>query len=204
MQLNNVCGACRLLCCLVMLCCKVIPHPRHSSMVPRSSSARQRHLAGHVAASVVNKLSCATLARPSGWEGRALLADNGLTDVPFSMPFVMLGKFLCLGFLGSVLITQGCLCWKKCRYSLHWHMHGDVAYKQYLRGAAVHHTYNRATTLHGVHSVLIQNNVAFNVMGKSCHILRLGLGSSCALALQFLHDKGGLLRQGYRSKQHLG
>ncbi|PNH00239.1 Fibrocystin-L, partial [Tetrabaena socialis] len=53
------------------------------------------------------------------------------------------------------------------RYSIHFHMHGDLAYASYLRGCAIHHTYNRALTIHGSHRVLVQNNTAYNVMGHT-------------------------------------
>ena len=35
----------------------------------------------------------------------------------------------------------------------------------YVRGCAIHNTFNRAMTLHGVHQLLVEHNVAFNVMG---------------------------------------
>ena len=51
------------------------------------------------------------------------------------------------------------------RYSLHYHLHGDLQYNQYVRGCAFHDTWNRALTVHGTHNALVQDNVAFNVMG---------------------------------------
>ncbi|KXZ47880.1 hypothetical protein GPECTOR_32g493 [Gonium pectorale] len=53
------------------------------------------------------------------------------------------------------------------RYTLHFHMHGDLAYNSWVRGCAIHHTYNRALTIHGSHRVLVQDNVAYNVMGHA-------------------------------------
>ncbi|KXZ47884.1 hypothetical protein GPECTOR_32g497 [Gonium pectorale] len=53
------------------------------------------------------------------------------------------------------------------RYTLHFHMHGDLAYNSWIRGCAIHHTYNRALTIHGSHRVLVQDNVAYNVMGHA-------------------------------------
>lgn len=53
------------------------------------------------------------------------------------------------------------------RYALHFHMHGDVAFQSWVRGCAIHHTYNRATTIHGTHRVLYTNNVAYNIMGHT-------------------------------------
>ncbi|KAJ9512732.1 hypothetical protein QJQ45_019041, partial [Haematococcus lacustris] len=53
------------------------------------------------------------------------------------------------------------------RYSIHWHMHGNVAYNSWLKGVSIHHTYNRAATIHGTHNVLTQNCVAYNNMGHA-------------------------------------
>jgi hypothetical protein len=39
------------------------------------------------------------------------------------------------------------------RYAIHWHMHGQLQYKQYIRGCAIHHSYQRAVTVHGTHQV---------------------------------------------------
>lgn len=56
------------------------------------------------------------------------------------------------------------------RYSLHWHMHGDVGLGQYVRGCAIHHTYNRAVTIHGTHRAVLQDNVAYAVAGHAFFI----------------------------------
>lgn len=44
-------------------------------------------------------------------------------------------------------------------------MQGDVAGKQYLRGCAFSTSWNRAVTIHGTHNALLQDNVAYNIMG---------------------------------------
>jgi hypothetical protein len=51
-------------------------------------------------------------------------------------------------------------------YSLHYHLMGDLGYQQYVRGCSFHTTWNRALTVHGTHNVVVQDNVAFNVMGE--------------------------------------
>ena len=53
------------------------------------------------------------------------------------------------------------------RYTVHFHMHGDLAFQSYLRGCAIHHTYNRAVTIHGSHRVILQDNVAYFAMGHT-------------------------------------
>ena len=50
------------------------------------------------------------------------------------------------------------------RYAVHWHMSNSVK-GNYVRNCAIHHTYNRAVTVHGVHNLLVQGNVAYHVMG---------------------------------------
>ena len=55
------------------------------------------------------------------------------------------------------------------RYPIHFHMIGTV-HNSYIRGNAIHHTYNRAVTVHGVHFLRIQNNVAYLTMGHTIFI----------------------------------
>jgi hypothetical protein len=52
------------------------------------------------------------------------------------------------------------------RYPLHMHMMGNVA-GSYIRGCAVHHTFNRAVTVHGVHYLEVTHNVAYDNMGHT-------------------------------------
>ncbi|GIL53442.1 hypothetical protein Vafri_9024 [Volvox africanus] len=67
----------------------------------------------------------------------------------------------------NIEITQSGQAFRLGRYSMHWHMHGDVAFQSWLRGCAIHNTYNRATTIHGTHRAILQNNVAYNTMGHT-------------------------------------
>lgn len=55
------------------------------------------------------------------------------------------------------------------RYPIHFHMSGDVT-GSYVRGCAVHHTFNRAVTIHGVRGLLVERNVAYQVMGHAFFI----------------------------------
>ena len=43
------------------------------------------------------------------------------------------------------------------RYSIHFHMIGAVR-NSYVRQNSIHHTYNRAIAIHGVHYLRVQNN----------------------------------------------
>lgn len=51
------------------------------------------------------------------------------------------------------------------RYPIHFHLQGDTL--SFIEDNAIHHTYNRAVTVHGTHGVYVSNNVAFNVMGHT-------------------------------------
>ena len=55
------------------------------------------------------------------------------------------------------------------RYPIHFHLIGRVT-QSYIRNCAIHDTFNRATTVHGVYYLTISNNVAYNVMGHTFFI----------------------------------
>jgi hypothetical protein len=55
------------------------------------------------------------------------------------------------------------------RYPLHFHMIGTVS-QSYIKNNAIHHTFNRATTVHGVFYLTIQDNVAYHTMGHTFFI----------------------------------
>jgi len=50
------------------------------------------------------------------------------------------------------------------RYSIHFHMIGAVK-NSYVRKNSIHHTFNRAIAIHGVHYLRVQDNVAFETRG---------------------------------------
>jgi hypothetical protein len=55
------------------------------------------------------------------------------------------------------------------RYPIHFHMIGTVQ-KSYIKKNSIHQTYNRATTLHGVHYLEISGNVVYKAMGHNIFI----------------------------------
>ena len=70
------------------------------------------------------------------------------------------------------------------RYPIHFHTPGSLP-DSYVRGCGIHNTFNRALTLHGVHDLLVEFNVIYNVMGlaffmedavEENNILRYNLG----------------------------
>eukprot|EP00090_Calanus_glacialis_P017096 TRINITY_DN2671_c0_g1_i4.p1 TRINITY_DN2671_c0_g1~~TRINITY_DN2671_c0_g1_i4.p1 ORF type:complete len:4502 (+),score=1148.36 TRINITY_DN2671_c0_g1_i4:1085-13507(+) len=52
------------------------------------------------------------------------------------------------------------------RYPIHFHLPGNMS-TSYIRGNAVHHSNNRACTLHDVSNLVVEHNVAYNVKGLS-------------------------------------
>ena len=52
------------------------------------------------------------------------------------------------------------------RYPIHFHLNGDVN-GSYVRGCGIHHTFNRAVTIHAVDNLLVEKNVAFNILGHA-------------------------------------
>uniref|UniRef100_UPI00193AC945 fibrocystin-L-like n=1 Tax=Styela clava TaxID=7725 RepID=UPI00193AC945 len=56
------------------------------------------------------------------------------------------------------------------RYAIHYHLMGDMNYKNYVRGCGIHETFNRAVTIHDTHKALVEKNVIFNSMGGTIFI----------------------------------
>ena len=52
------------------------------------------------------------------------------------------------------------------RYCIHFHMAGDVA-DSYVLGNAVHHSFARVVTLHGVKFLTVSHNVGYYVKGHN-------------------------------------
>ena len=55
------------------------------------------------------------------------------------------------------------------RYPIHFHMIG-VVQQSYVRNCSVHHTFNRAVAVHGVHQLRVQDNVAYHTTGHTFFI----------------------------------
>ncbi|OYV01715.1 MAG: hypothetical protein CFE26_22675, partial [Verrucomicrobiales bacterium VVV1] len=51
------------------------------------------------------------------------------------------------------------------RYPMHWHMCAQDGAGQYFRDSAVHHSFNRAITIHGTESTLVDNNFCYDHLG---------------------------------------
>lgn len=66
-------------------------------------------------------------------------------------------------------VTDAGQAFKLGRYPIHFHMIGTV-HNSYVRGNAVHQTYNRAFTFHGVSHLRLLDNVAYDTMGHAVFI----------------------------------
>ena len=73
------------------------------------------------------------------------------------------------GRISYIEITQAGQAFQLGRYPIHFHMIGNV-HGSYIKGNAIHHTYNRACTIHGVHYLVLEYNVAFDNMGHTFFI----------------------------------
>ena len=56
------------------------------------------------------------------------------------------------------------------RYAVHFHLSGSMA-GSYIRNCAIHHSNNRAVTAHGVHDLLIEGNVAYDIKGHTFFVV---------------------------------
>ncbi|KAF5901267.1 fibrocystin-L isoform X1, partial [Clarias magur] len=80
------------------------------------------------------------------------------------------GKNLAIGRIEYVEIFNAGQAYRLGRYPIHWHLMGDINFKSYVRGCAIHQTYNRAVTIHNTHRLLVEHNVIYNIMGGAFFI----------------------------------
>lgn len=79
------------------------------------------------------------------------------------------GDEACIGRIENLELFYAGQAYTLGRYPLHFHMIGTV-YQSYIKNNVIHHTFNRATTVHGVYYLTIENNVAYNNMGHAYFI----------------------------------
>ena len=70
------------------------------------------------------------------------------------------------GRFSFVEVTHAGQAFRLGRYPIHFHLNGDVT-GSYVRGCSIHHTFNRAVTVHAVDNLLVENNVAYNILGHA-------------------------------------
>ena len=52
------------------------------------------------------------------------------------------------------------------RYPIHFHVSGDVD-GSYVKGCSIHHSFNRAVTMHGINNLVVERNVFYNAKGNA-------------------------------------
>lgn len=71
-----------------------------------------------------------------------------------------------IGRFEYVEVTHAGQAFRLGRYPIHFHLNGDVS-TSYVRGCAIHHTFNRAVTIHAVNHLLVERNVAYDILGHA-------------------------------------
>lgn len=66
--------------------------------------------------------------------------------------------------LEYVEVTHAGQAFRLGRYPIHFHLNGDTN-GSYVRGCGIYNTFNRAINIHGSRNILVEHNVAYNVMG---------------------------------------
>ncbi|OMJ78805.1 hypothetical protein SteCoe_21333 [Stentor coeruleus] len=79
------------------------------------------------------------------------------------------GDDSCIGRIDNLEIFYAGQAYSLGRYPIHFHMIGKVS-KSYVKNNAIHDTFNRAVTIHGVHYFRVMNNVAYNIKGHTFFI----------------------------------
>ena len=91
---------------------------------------------------------------------RAMYGGRVVVHSPPSLPRAQLR-------MDNVEVTRMGQAFRMGRYSVHFYYHQDAANTSWVRGCAIHRTYSRAVGLHGTQRVLLQNNVAYSIMGHA-------------------------------------
>ncbi|XP_056597030.1 fibrocystin-L-like [Triplophysa dalaica] len=77
---------------------------------------------------------------------------------------------LAIGRIEYVEIFHAGQAFRLGRYPIHWHLMGDVQYKSYVRGCAIHQSFNRAISIHNTHNLLVEHNVIYDIKGGAFFI----------------------------------
>lgn len=75
-------------------------------------------------------------------------------------------KQFVLGRFEYIEVTHAGQAFRLGRYPIHFHLNGNVS-GSYVRGCGIHNTFNRAVTVHAVDYLLVEKNVAYNIMGHA-------------------------------------
>jgi hypothetical protein len=99
-----------------------------------------------------------------------VFGDDSTIDTQYGAHIMMMGRDIGLRGRISYLEMDKCgQAFQMGRYPIHFHMAGNVI-GSYIEGCSVHDSFNRGTTIHGVHFLTIKNNVYLNHMGHGIFI----------------------------------
>ena len=99
--------------------------------------------------------------------GPETLSDQFGSQIMIHGPeFATPDKTFVIGRFEYIEVTHAGQAFRLGRYPIHFHLNGDVS-DSYVRGCAIHHTFNRAVTIHAVDNLLVEKNVAYNIMGHA-------------------------------------
>ena len=71
-----------------------------------------------------------------------------------------------MAHFNHIEITNAGQAFRLGRYPIHFHMEGDVR-ESYVKGCAIHRSFNRAVTMHHVHNLVVERNVIYDIRGTS-------------------------------------
>ncbi len=71
--------------------------------------------------------------------------------------------------LSNVEVRNGGQVSRLGKYAVHWHMIGNLR-ESFQRNMSIHHSWNRATALHGVNYLRVEHNFAYNIFGHAFFI----------------------------------
>ena len=99
--------------------------------------------------------------------GPETLSDQFGSQIMIHGPaFATPNRTYVVGRFEYVEVTHAGQAFRLGRYPIHFHLNGNVS-GSYVRGCAIHHTFNRAVTIHAVDNLLVEKNVAYNIMGHA-------------------------------------
>uniref|UniRef100_A0A8C6RMA5 Fibrocystin-L n=1 Tax=Nannospalax galili TaxID=1026970 RepID=A0A8C6RMA5_NANGA len=100
--------------------------------------------------------------------GEEIGSDQFGGCIMFHAPFP--GTNLVTGRIEYVEVFHAGQAFRLGRYPIHWHLLGDLQFKSYVRGCAIHQAYNRAVTIHNTHHLLVERNVIYDIRGGAFFI----------------------------------
>jgi len=138
--------------------CHAIPTPYHTAS-GRQWNLDQRAEVGMLSHNIVvtgAKLGSPTgQAFPKGFGAHVMLMN--------CCPLMNPGK----GYFSNVEFSEVGQRKRLGRYPLHWHMQVNLGTGQYAKNCSIHHSYNRAMTIHGSHELSLLNNVCYDIEGHA-------------------------------------